>query len=79
MIVSMNPTHNHPIECADALGHRDVSQETTLKFVEMFKNHHSPASALEVFKFDLQMKHPDKYHYLCGDRKVVPDPQWCYR
>ena len=71
--------HNHSIECADALRHRDVHLDTEKKFRELFENGHSPFSAWEMQKYDLQNEHGDNYTYIAADRASLPDIQWCYR
>lgn len=79
MIVNLKYIHNHPINCADVLRHRDVSEQVKDKFLYLFKLGHTPASALEMHKYDLQMENSDDFEYLIGDRGVVPDLSWCFR
>ena len=79
MSVTLNFLHNHPLDCADALRHRDVSDATTQKFKQLYEVGHSPSSALEVHKYDLQCQHGDRNAYVAADRSRVPDLQWCYR
>ncbi|XP_064622685.1 uncharacterized protein LOC135484914 [Lineus longissimus] len=79
MIVNMNFIHNHLLNSADALRHRDVSEEVTKKFLTMFEAGHSPSSALELHKYDMQIDHQDDFIFASADRAKIPDLQWCYR
>ena len=72
MIVNLRFTHDNPIHAADALRRRDVSEDVK-KFTYMFAAGHSPASALDVHKTDLD------FIFTSADRALVPDMQWCYR
>ena len=51
MTVVLKFTHNHPIMAADVLKHRKVSEEIRLKFLDLFKCGHNPATALELHKY----------------------------
>ncbi|KAJ8278540.1 hypothetical protein GJAV_G00088710 [Gymnothorax javanicus] len=76
--VTLRYTHNHPIECADVLRHRDVSDEVKEKFLGMFQMGYSPSAALECHKYDLQIESQDDSIFQSADRALVPDIQWCY-
>ena len=60
--VNLKHIHNHRINCADALRHLDVSQETRDKLVSLFHKKHSPTTGLDEIKYDLQIEHGEKYH-----------------
>ena len=45
----------------------------------LLQDGHSPTSALEVLKYDLQAQHGKDYFSVAGDRHYCPDLQWCYR
>ena len=71
--------HNHPVMSADVLRRRDVSPAVADKFKELFAAGHSPSSALETHKCDLQLDDEDSYIVKAADRFHCPDLQWCYR
>ena len=79
MIVRLNISHNHLLESADALRHRDIAEHIKQKFRELFQSSHSPTSALETHKHDMQNEHKDQYVYVSADRAIVPDVSWCFR
>ena len=64
---------------ADALRHRDVSSKVREKLVAFFKEGFTPAKALDLHKYDLQVEHGDNYVVVSGDRSVCPDLGYCYR
>ncbi|XP_041479165.1 uncharacterized protein LOC121426833 isoform X1 [Lytechinus variegatus] len=78
-IVTLRFEHNHPLSCADVLKRKDVSEATVTKLKTLFQNGHSPSSALDMIKYDLQEEHGDQYVYVSADRSILPDPQFCYR
>ncbi|XP_071500591.1 uncharacterized protein [Diadema antillarum] len=78
-IVTLNYAHNHPLSCADALRRNDVSEATKEKLRSLFEHGHSPSSALDLLKYDLQEEHGDNYIYASADRSICPDIQFCYR
>ena len=77
--VTVTWQHNHETQSSDALRRRDVGIETREKLLELFKSGHSPSSALDTLKYDLQVKHGDDYPVVSADRKYCPDAQYCYR
>jgi len=79
MSVHFDFCHNHPILAGDVLRHRDVGPEARERVSQLLQDNHSPLSALEVLKYDLQAAHPDDYVRLCADRYHCPDLKWCYR
>ena len=79
LVCIINNEHNHPVYCADSMRHRDVSDQTREEITGLFESGHSPSTALDVLKFNLQDKHGDDYLFLAADRAVCPDVQYCYR
>lgn len=73
-----NVLHNHPIRASDALRHRRPSEEVVLKFTNLFKQGHSPSSALNTHKFDLQAESGSSYISASGDGSVCPSLKWCF-
>ena len=78
-VVKISHTHNHMIDSADTLKHRDVSKETVEKFKDLFSRGHSPASALKTHKLDLQQQYDQYYVYEAADRAKCPDIYFCHR
>ena len=79
MIVNLRFNHNYPLVVADALCHKDVFVAVKKKFTEMFEAGHSPASALEMPKYDLQVENEDDFMFTSAVRALFPEMQWCYR
>lgn len=77
--ISLRHEHNHRLFCADALQKRDVSRETIDKLKILFESGHSPSSALDTIKYDLQEQEGDNYIYAAADRSICPDLQFCFR
>ena len=72
--------HNHDKKCDVVLKHRDVSKETELKLIDLFKSGKNPRAALEELRSDLYMNNsPAEFTTKCGDRSVCPDINYCYR
>ena len=53
------------------------AREENLK--ELFANGHSPSSALEAIKMDLQIADGENYVFTAADRAKCPDVSFCYR
>lgn len=51
----------------------------TEKFKELFAKGHSPSSAVETHKFDLEEEHGDNYFVVSADRSQCPDVKWASR
>ena len=77
--VRIERTHNHILNSAASLEHRDVSADGIAKFKELFAMGHTPSSALDLHKMDLQLEHGTDYVYESADRAKCPDLQFCYR
>ncbi|KAF0294193.1 hypothetical protein FJT64_008129 [Amphibalanus amphitrite] len=70
--------HNHAVDNAAALRHRRVSELTKARLMELFQHHHSPSTALETLKLQLQEKHGSAYPSVAADRAIVPDRMAVY-
>lgn len=79
MKVILNFTHNHPLHCATAFKHRDVSDEVKEVFINLYKSLHSPSTALNAFKYDVLEEFGDEFAHISADRAKCPELQWCYR
>ncbi|KAJ8247335.1 hypothetical protein GJAV_G00245120 [Gymnothorax javanicus] len=79
MVVNLEFTHNHGLNTADALKHRNVSEETVAASKGLYAKGHSPSSALNSFKMDLQTEHGPEYVLKAADRATCPDLQFCHR
>lgn len=77
--IEINNNHNHLIHTADSLRERDVSEETKMKLQELFEKGHSPASALESIKTDMQISEGSNYAFAAADRASCPDTGYCFR
>ena len=77
--ITLHHEHNHPLESAEAFRYRPVSEETIEKLKSLFQNGHSPSSALDTIKYDLQEQHGENYLYAAADRSVCPESDFCYR
>ncbi|XP_035516707.1 uncharacterized protein si:dkey-75a21.2 [Morone saxatilis] len=75
--INLRNEHNHG--AYEAVTRCDVSGETIEKLKKLFESGHSPSSALDVLKYDLQEEEQDNYVYAAADRSVCPDLQFCYR
>lgn len=71
--------HNHKLLSPEILRKRDVSEETVQKLTDLYKAGHTPLTALEVIKCDLQAEYGDQYVFIATDRSKCPDKQFCYR
>lgn len=78
-IVSITNEHNHNLHVPDALRYKDVGQEAIQKLKKLFEAGHSPSTALDVLKYELQLELGEDYAYASVDRSICPDIQFCYR
>ncbi|XP_071854151.1 uncharacterized protein [Apostichopus japonicus] len=79
-VVNLKWNHNHEITSADTFRKRDVSDATREKLLELFSAGHSPSSAIDTLKYDLQMENNDEdYLRLSADKATCPDLQYCFR
>lgn len=80
LLVTMEFSHNHPLNTASVLRHRDVAQYVSAKFAELLSIGHSPLAALAIHKYDLYLEHgAHLYLNFVNDRHHFPDVGWCYR
>ncbi|XP_053198102.1 uncharacterized protein si:dkey-75a21.2 [Scomber japonicus] len=77
--VNLKHEHNHRLSSADAVRRRDVSGETIAKLKTLFENGHTPSSALDSIKHELQEREGENYVHAAADRSICPDVQFCYR
>jgi len=80
LVVTMDFTHNHPLDTASVLRHRDVAPYVLAKFANLLNIGHGPLAALAIHKYDLYLEHgPRHYLTFVNDRHHFPDAGWCYR
>ncbi|XP_050699168.1 uncharacterized protein LOC126986826 isoform X1 [Eriocheir sinensis] len=77
--VCLDFRHNHHLLSPESLKRRDVSEETVQKLTALYKAGHTPLTALEVIKRELQADYGDQYDFVSSDRSKCPDKQFCYR
>ena len=75
MEINIKFTHNHVINSAEALSFRRVKKEVREKYLELFKNGHSPASALHAYEDELHLNATNEQELveLLADRSSNPD------
>ncbi|KAK2829475.1 hypothetical protein Q7C36_017465 [Tachysurus vachellii] len=78
-LVHITNEHNHNLHVPDALRYKDVGPEAILKLKKLFEVGHTPSTALDVLKYDLQLELGEDYAYASADRSICPDIQFCYR
>ncbi|XP_029902243.1 uncharacterized protein LOC115355529 [Myripristis murdjan] len=78
-VVWIRSEHNHNISTAAALRHRDVGDAARAKLRRLFEAGHSPSSALDALKCDLQLEYGDDYVFASADRALCPTLEFCYR
>jgi len=77
--VQIRGCHNHTVNTAAALSHRDVDPSVCNKFKQLFTDGYSPSAAYHLHQYDLQTEHGGQYYKTSGDRRYCPDKAWCYR
>ncbi|KAG8194513.1 hypothetical protein JTE90_013265 [Oedothorax gibbosus] len=77
--IKLRFVHNHETNEGDSLRVRPVSKETEEKLIKLFQVGHSPGSALEMLKMDLQFELGSCYQQISTDRSRCPDKGFCYR
>ncbi|GBN47820.1 hypothetical protein AVEN_236284-1, partial [Araneus ventricosus] len=70
--ISFREKHNHELNTAKTLKHRDLSDDIKLKFIKLFRQDHSVASALKCHKTDLTLQYGDQYYVIAADGKYLP-------
>jgi hypothetical protein len=73
--INLKYTHNHVINSADSLSFRRVGGEVREEFLKLFKDGHSPSSALYVYQDNLHLKAKGEQELieLLADRSINPD------
>ncbi|KAK3926335.1 Protein FAR-RED ELONGATED HYPOCOTYL 3 [Frankliniella fusca] len=71
--------HNHPIIAKEALRFRRPTKRVEEKFKTLFGQGHSPSSAVEIHRFELQTELGDGYLIAAADRSKCPDVKWASR
>ena len=68
-------THNHVVNLAESLSFRSVKKETHEKFLELFKDGHSPSSVLYTHEDELYLSAVNEQELLelLADRVDNPD------
>lgn len=61
--INLRNEHNHEVSPAEALMNGDVLRDTCDKLQTLFQNGHSPSSAFETLKVDLQEQELDSFAY----------------
>lgn len=77
--IKLNHVHNHGLDCAAALKHRDVSDDVRALFLELYSEGYNPSGALALYKYNKQIEYKDEYFKICADRAIIPDIGWCSR
>lgn len=75
--IRLIPFHNHLTLGADAIRFRQVSPPTKDKLIKLFEAGHSPFTALESLKFEIQVNN-DNYSDILVDRSMCPDYMCVY-
>ncbi|MCJ8749279.1 hypothetical protein PDJAM_G00174520 [Pangasius djambal] len=74
-VITLRHEHNHRVAATDPLCWSDVSAATAEKLKTLFQNGHSPSSALETLKYDLQEENGDD----SPDLSACPDVHYCHK
>ncbi|KAK3915750.1 Protein melted [Frankliniella fusca] len=76
--VTLHHCHNHPIRSCDSLRFRKPTTKVEKLFLDMYKNNHSPSSALALHKYDIQVNNPENWFEILADGAACPNLQWCF-
>ena len=78
--VNIRFTHNHVVISAESLSFRRVNEEVREKFIELFKDGHSPASAMYAYEDQLYLNMADEQELLVllADRVTNPDYEYIF-
>jgi hypothetical protein len=78
--VNIKFTHNHVPISAESLSFRRVNEEVREKFLELFKDSHSPASAIYTYEDQLYLNTADEQELLVqlADRAINPDYDYVF-
>jgi len=71
--------HNHTIIAGDVLRRHTASAATEQKLVDLYKHGHSPKSALQYLKAEIEENaQDDDLHIALADRSICPDLVYCH-
>lgn len=76
--IFLRHTHNHELKSAAVFKFRKPSEEIVTVFHDLFNKGHSPSSAWQSYKFDLQCKYGNDYYKIAADGSVCPTRKWAY-
>lgn len=78
--VNIRFTHNHVVISAESLSFRRVNWEVREKVLELFKDGHSPASAMYTYEDQLYLSTADEQELLVllADRAINPDYEYIH-
>ena len=77
--VILSYRHNHSINSADAMRYRPVSEECKEAFITLFKEDHTPSSALAHYKKNIcSTVGKNDIMGTLADRSIVPDYFWAF-
>jgi len=76
--INLKFTHNHIVNSAESLSFRHVNGEARDKYLELFKDGHSPASAMYVFEDDIYLSAKDEQELLVLLADWATNPDYDY-
>jgi len=71
-VVVFRSSHNHSTTSAAVLKYRDMSDSSRQRLSSLFRQGHTPSSALHCLKTDLLIAHGDEYYKYAADGHYVP-------
>lgn len=79
--INIKFTHNHVVNSAESLSFRRVDNAVRDKYLELFKDGHSPSSAMHVYEDELHLSTTDDHELLelLADRARNPDYDYIFR
>jgi len=79
-LISLTWNHNHPIVAADVLRRQTVSSEIDSKLVTLYKNGHSPYTALRCIMMEIEdnLQQGDRLDHALANRSLCPDYKHCW-
>jgi len=79
-LVNLTWTHNHPVLAADVIRHHRVNTTTDDKLIHLFRHGHSPSSALQCLRTEIEDAYEDsrQVQLALADRATFPDYQHCH-
>ena len=78
--ITLKWNHNHPIFAADVLRRQKVLSDVDLKLESLFRNCHSPSTALECIKMEIEdnLLSEDQLEMKLADQSIRPDYFHCH-